>query len=290
MTASPSEPQRHDQVGAGDVLADGPEGDVPMSFWDHLAELRVRLMRAALGLLVGVVIGFWFVRELQSFLKAPLDRAWEQAGLPGRPALQALAVMDVFMTDVRVAVTAGIFVAAPVIFYQLWMFISPGLYSHEKKYVIPFVATSALMFTAGAAFCYAFVLPFSLEWLLAYPAMQGSEQVDVVYQITVNSYVKDATKLLLAFGLVFEFPLAVFFLTVTGAITHRSLLRFWKLAVVIIFIVAGLLTPPEPVSQLMMAVPMVLLFFGSVGVAYVFSKPARVPDMTDETSNLAASP
>lgn len=253
-------------------LAEGPEGDTPMSFWDHLAELRGRLVKAALGVTLGVIACFMYATELREFLAAPLHKAWLAAGLSGRPELQVLAMMDAFMTDMRVAVTGGIFLSAPVGFYQFWMFIAPGLYAREKRFVIPFVATSVFMFVTGAAFCYYFVLPWTIQWLLSYTQSTSGAETAVVYHLTLNDYIRDATKILVAFGAVFEFPLLIAFLSFAGVLTHKSLLRFWKISVVMIFIIAAVLTPPEPVSQLMMAFPMVILFFASVGIAYLIDK------------------
>ena len=253
-------------------LAEGPEGDTPMSFWDHLAELRNRLVKAALGVALGVVACFIYATELREFLAAPLHKAWVAAGLGGKPELQVLAMMDAFMTDMRVAVTGGIFLSAPVGFYQFWMFIAPGLYAREKRFVVPFVATSVFMFLAGAAFCYYLVLPWTIQWLLSYTQSTSGAETAVVYHLTLNDYIRDATKILVAFGAVFEFPLLVAFLSFAGVLTHKSLLRFWKISVVLIFIIAAFLTPPEPVSQLMMAFPMVILFFTSVGIAYLIDK------------------
>ena len=255
-----------------DGLAEGPEGDTPMSFWDHLGELRSRLTRAALGVTVSVVLCFIYATELREFLAVPLHKAWIAANMPGKPELQVLAMMDAFMTDMRVAFAGGIFLALPVLFYQFWMFIAPGLYAREKRFVIPFVACSVFMFLLGAAFCYYVVLPWTIQWLLSYTQSTSGAATAVVYNLTLNDYIRDATKILVAFGAVFEFPLLIAFLAFAEILTHRSLLRFWKISVVMIFIIAAFLTPPEPVSQLMMAFPMVGLFFTSVGIAYLIDK------------------
>ena len=257
-----------------DGLAEGPEGDMPMSFWDHLGELRRRLVRAALAVVVGVVVCFNFATEIREFLAAPLRAAWVAAGLKGEPQLQVLAMLDAFVTDLRVAFLGGFFLATPVVFYQLWLFVSPGLYKREKRFVIPFVGTSVVMFVLGAAFCYVLVLPWTIQWLFGYTASSAAG-TPVVYNLTLNDYIRDTTKILVAFGLVFEFPLLIAFLAAAGVLDHRSLLRYWKVSVVVMFIIAALLTPPEPVSQIMMAVPMIVLFFISVGVAYLLSKPHR---------------
>lgn len=255
-----------------DGLAEGPEGDQPMSFWDHLSELRGRLVKTALGVVAGCILCFIYATELREFLARPLHTAWLAAGMSGKPELQVLAMMDAFMTDMRVAVAGGLFVAAPVGFYQFWMFIAPGLYQREKRFVIPFVACSALMFLAGAAFCYYFVLPWTIQWLLSYTQSTSGAETAVVYNLTLNDYIRDATKVLIAFGAVFEFPLLIAFLSFADMVTHRSLLRLWKISVILIFIIAAVLTPPEPVSQLMMAFPMVGLFFLSVGISYLITR------------------
>ena len=253
-------------VGNGEEgLGEGPEGDQPMSFWEHIAELRRRLFRIVIGVVAGFTISWGFAAQIIEVLKQPLLRAWDKAEVLGEPDLMVLGIQDPLMNDVRVALMGGIFIALPVIFYQVWMFVSPGLYRHEKRFVIPFVCTSAAMFALGSAFAFRFVLPFGYQWLLEY----GGTTYRV--QLELGNYLKGTTRLLLTFGLVFEFPLLVAFLAKTGAITHLSLLKFWKGAVVIIFIVAGFLTPPEPVSQSLMAGPMILLFFLSVGVAYLIN-------------------
>ncbi len=154
------------------------------------------------------------------------------------------------------------------------MFISPGLYRKEKRFAIPFVAASVAMFLLGASFCYLLVLPWTIQWLFGYTQSSAAD-TPVIYNLTLNDYIRDTTKILVAFGSVFEFPLLAAFLSAAGVIDHMTLLRFWKVAVVIMFVIAAFLTPPEPVSQMMMAVPMILLFFLSVGIAYVLSRPHR---------------
>ncbi len=258
-------------------LTEGPEGDRPMSFFEHLAELRTRLIRATLGVAAAFVVAWVFRMELQAIIHAPLFDAWQalvaEGKLSGPPKLQTLGVLDAFLTQVRIAVTAALFLAGPVVFYQFWMFVAPGLYPSEKRLVIPFVATSAVMFALGAAFCYEMVLPFATQWFLEYPLEEADTSgVLVVPQYTFPDYTTYTTKLLLGFGVMFEMPLAVFFLAKVGLVTHRTLLRFWKVAVLIIFVVSAFLTPPDPITLMFMALPMTALFFLSVGIAYVVSK------------------
>ncbi|MCA9686789.1 MAG: twin-arginine translocase subunit TatC, partial [Myxococcales bacterium] len=182
-----------------------------------------------------------------------------------------LAIQDPLMVDIRVVLTASIFLTAPWLFYQVWMFVAPGLYSREKKFAIPFVFFSVLMFLIGATFAFVIVLPFIYQWMIDYSMQRGE-----VIQLELNNYFKDTTRVLLAFGLVFEFPLLVAFLAKAGVVTEKTLKRFWKISVLAMFILAAFLTPPEPISQLMMAIPMVVLYFISMGVAWIINPASKV--------------
>jgi sec-independent protein translocase protein TatC len=286
-----------------DGLAEGPEGDKPMSFLDHVAELRTRLVRSVLGIFVGFFACFGFADPISDFLRIPIDRAWSAQGLGPRAELQALEIQDPLMVDVRVSAMAAVFLVAPWLFYQLWMFVAPGLYAKEKRFVIPFVIVSVLMFVVGATFAFTVVLPFIYEWMITYAygeigpnevaanlyALAGThfdlskassiandmQARGIALQLELGNYFKGTTRVLLAFGAVFEFPLLVAFLAKAGVVTEKTLIRFWKISVLIIFIVAALLTPPEPISQLMMAIPMCLLYFISIGVAWAINPAAK---------------
>ncbi|PRQ09603.1 twin-arginine translocase subunit TatC [Enhygromyxa salina] len=269
-----------------DGLAEGPEGDKPMSFLDHVGELRSRLIRMVAAIGLGFFASFYFAPHISQFLRIPLDDAWKSAGMEGIAELQALAIQDPLMVDVRVAVTAGIFLTAPYLFLQLWLFIAPGLFAKEKRFAVPFVITSMIMFLIGAAFAFEVVLPFVYEWMIDYSHDRGES-----IQLELHNYFKGTTRVLLAFGLVFEFPLLVAFLAKAGVVTEKTLMRFWKIAVLVMFIVAGILTPPEPVSQVLMAGPMVVLYFISIGVAKLINPASKIeaalaeydePDEPDE--------
>ncbi len=278
-----------DKNGA-DGLAEGPEGDTPMSFFDHLAELRKRIGRAFAVLLAAAVFCYAFVDHITSFMWVPFGEAWRSLGKSGDPVLLNLSALDVILTDIWVALFAAIFLAAPMIFYQLWMFIAPGLYAKEKRLVVPFVATSAVMFLAGAAFCYYVVLPIATEFFLSYADKKSTiGEVTVQTAYTYADYASYVMKVLLGFGLMFEMPLAVFFLAKAGVVTHLSLLRHWKIALLLITIASAILTPPDPVTIWLMGIPMTALYFISVGVAYVVSKP-QVEAMRRLDAELAAEP
>jgi sec-independent protein translocase protein TatC len=253
-----------------DGLAEGPEGDRPMAFLDHVAELRKRLIRMVLAIVVGFFACFAFRVPITDFLRLPLDAAWSAAGLGERAQLQALSIQDPLMVDVRVVVTASIFVTLPYLFWQLWLFIAPGLYAREKRFVVPFVLTSMLMFVAGAAFSFTVVLPFIYHWMIDYSLGRGE-----AIQLELHAYFKSTTRGLVAFGMVFEFPLLVAFLAKVGMVTEKTLIRFWRISVVLIFIISGVLTPPDPISIFLMAIPMVFLYFASVGVAWLINPAAK---------------
>lgn len=269
-------------------LAEGPEGDVPMSFFEHLTELRTRLIRSAVGLGLAVAVCYGMVDYLTQLILRPYRTAWVQVDArcleemgraclpPTGPTLQNLTAFESILTDVRIAVIAGVFLSGPIIFYHAWLFIAPGLYNSEKRLVLPFATTSAVMFILGGLFCYFMVLPIATDFLLSYPLKKNiGEGVQIITAYTYSEYVKYTTKLLLAFGLMFEFPLGVYFLARAGIITHQTLLTYWKQMIVGFFVVGAILTPPEPITQVLMALPMTGLFVVSIGVAYFASKPER---------------
>ncbi|MCB9717335.1 MAG: twin-arginine translocase subunit TatC [Myxococcales bacterium] len=264
-----------------------------MSFFDHLTELRSRLMRAVGSVALGFAVCYAMVDQLTQLLLKPYRDAWWRvvdadmaslgySRLPDTgPQLQNLTAFESVLTDISIALIGALFIAAPIIFYQIWMFISPGLYKREKRLVVPFAGTSALMFAAGAVFCFYLVLPVATEYLLTYPLNKdmggedAKEAVRIIANYTYTDYIKYTTRLLLGFGLMFQFPLGVFFLAKAGIITHKTLLRHWKIMIVSFFIIGAFLTPPEPVSQVLMALPMCGLFFASIGIAYLVGKPER---------------
>ena len=280
----------------------GPEDDVPMSFFDHLSELRQCLARASLGVLVGFGVSFLFVSELLAFLKAPLETAWVEAQLPGRPNLQVLEIQGALMTDVRIGLTAGIFLAGPVIFYQVWRLSRQGYIGKRSAFWCPLCSSRGHVLPGGL-FAYEVVLPFALRWLLDYTDLgflgtflterDLNPMGQLQYQLELSKYVRGSTRILLAFATVFEMPLVVAALAKMQVLSHRTLLKFWRVAIVLIFILAAFLTPPEPVTQFMMALPMVILFFTSVLVAFILNPAGRVSSQDehlDDDPELPAEP
>ncbi len=227
----------------------------------HLEELRRRLIICAVAVGIGFVGSYYFASRIFEVLMAPLLKA-----LPPESTLIFTGVTEAFFTYLKVAILAGVFISSPLILYEIWAFVSPGLYTREKRYVIPFVIFSTLFFIGGGLFGYFIVFPYGFKFLLGF----ATEFIRPLPRI--KEYFSLASKLLLAFGVVFELPLFVFFLTKMGLVNSRLLIRQFKYAVLLMFIVSAILTPPDVVTQFMMAGPLLCLYGLSIIVARVFGK------------------
>lgn len=231
------------------------------TFIEHLEELRKRLIISLIAVGIGFGICYIFSKEIFQLLMIPLQKA-----LPKGATMIFTTPAEAFFTYFKVALLAGIFAASPVILYQIWLFVAPALYSHEKKYVIPFVISSTLLFIGGAAFGYFIVFPFGFKFLLSFatdliqPAPRLKESLSF------------CSMLLFAFGLTFELPLLILFLSKVGVVNARMLARNRRYAIVAIFIVAAILTPPDVVSQLMMAIPLLILYEAGIWIAKIFGR------------------
>jgi sec-independent protein translocase protein TatC len=262
-------------------------GDVPMTVWEHVGELRTRLVRALLGVIPGVVVA-WELRErLLDFLVAPLAKAWVRLGM-GEPTLHFSNPVDPFVAYLRIAIVVGLIFASPWVAYQLWAFVAPGLYAREKNYAIPFALASAVFFAGGAFFGYAVVFPVGFESLLGMAGMLPSHLVKVTPTIMIDEYLSFATQMLLGFGVVFEVPVVVAFLALAGLVNWKQLLTFGRWWVLIASIIAAVLTPsPDVGSQLMMMTPLVVLYFAAVGIAYLIGPKVESNKKKDESSSEA---
>ena len=246
-----------------------------MTFTEHLNELRVRLMRCLIGAFVGFLACYGFAEQLFMLLMQPLITLLEPSG----GSLIYTGLPEAFFTHLKVAALAGLFVASPYIFYQIWMFIAPGLYEGERKYMIPIALCSAICFVTGALFGYFVVFPFGFQFFLGY----ASEVIRPMP--SVREYFSFSTSMLFAFGLIFELPLFMFFLSVLGVVNYKSLRKFRKFAILGSFVVAAILTPPDVVSQCLMAGPMCLLYEIGIWVSYVFGKKPK--ESTEEDASQA---
>ncbi|HIJ19499.1 MAG TPA: twin-arginine translocase subunit TatC [Deltaproteobacteria bacterium] len=225
------------------------DSDDKQPFMGHLEELRKRLIACAIAVGVGFVVSYIFAEKLFQILIAPL-----KAVLPEGDRLIFTALPEMFFTYLKVAFISGIMLVAPYIFYQLWLFIAPGLYKTEKKYVIPFVIASTILFVGGALFGYFVVFPFGFQFFISFT----NEYVKALP--SVQQYFGFAVKLLFAFGIVFELPVVIFFLTKMGVVTPALLRKNRKYAILLSFVVAAILTPPDVITQCMMAGPLIILF------------------------------
>jgi sec-independent protein translocase protein TatC len=241
--------------------------DVKMPLTAHLAELRSRLIKSLVAVGMAFVLCYQFVETLMAWLIAPL-KALDPAA---KVQVIGTGLAEAFFTKLKVSFIAGIFLASPVIFYQIWRFVAPGLYEHERRYVQPFVFFATGFFVCGAYFCYRLVFPTAFGFFLA---EYGSISIEPLLKI--SEYLSFASRMLLAFGVVFELPVFTFFLARTGIVDHKMMIGTWRYAVVGIFIVAAVLTPgPDVASQLLMATPLLVLYVASIGVAYAFGQPRR---------------
>lgn len=233
-----------------------------MPFLSHLRELRDRVRNAALFFVAAFVVCFIFNEDIFVWLEQPMKDSWDVSKM-GEFKVVYTTLTEPFWVGMSIALWAGIFVASPFIFYQLWKFIAPGLYKKERHITVAFAACSAIFFIGGAVFCYYFVLPNLYEFLLSY---SDNEQKAM---IAMQGYLDLTRDMMLAFGAVFELPLLITFLSMVGLVTHRGLWKFNRWFVVIAFVVGAILTPsPDVVSQVMMAAPMIILYNVSILMAW----------------------
>ncbi len=242
-----------------------------MSLMDHLRELRRRLCRALAAAFVGFLICWGFVEPIFDVLTGPL-----LAVLPEGSNAMYTTLPEAFFTRMYIAFIAGLFVASPYIFYQIWAFISPGLYDEEKGFIIPVAVVSAVFFVAGGLFCYYIVFHYAFSFFMSFTSQ------DIVAMPKISDYLDFVLKLILAFGFIFEMPIFSFFLSRMGVVTAAKMRGFRRYAVLLTFIVAAILTPPDVVSQLLMVVPMLMLYEGSILVAAIFGKQRKEPAGADD--------
>ena len=243
-----------------------PAGEGRMTFLEHLDELRKRITHAVGGLLVGFIIAFAFINRVFDFVYQRLI-----ASVPGGKLIYTEGP-EMFMLWIKIAVLTGVLIASPYIMLQVWLFIAPGLYAKEKKLAIPFVLSSSALFISGAAFSHYFVFPAAWSFFASF----GNEYVEFLPRVdpVFGMYVK----LMLGIGLTFQLPVLMFVLARLGIVTAGFLLRNFRYAVLLIFIFAAVITPDgNPVNQLMVGGPMIVLYLIGTAVAWIFGK-SKKPD------------
>jgi sec-independent protein translocase protein TatC len=239
------------------------EARLPLT--EHLAELRSRLVRSMLAWVVGAIIAWNWSEQIFGFILKP---AIDALGEGDRP-LQAIAPAEIFFTYIKCALLAGFVMALPFIFWQVWGFVSPGLYPSEKRWTLPLVLASSLLFAGGAALGYEVAFPLMFKFFASF----DNDFVESAW--TMREVFGLVTSMFLAFGAAFQIPIAVFFLAFSGIVDTKALLRGTPYAVLIISIVAAVLTPsPDWVSQVILGVPMVVLYLLGIGAAWLFGGSA----------------
>lgn len=237
--------------------------DRTMPLTGHLEELRWRLIKSLAAIGVAFFPAYLFAEVLFDFLIAPLPRATHNP-----LHLIGTGVTEAFFTKLKVSFIAALFLATPVVLYQVWQFVAPGLYAHEKRYVWPFMIFGSLFFLLGAGFCYAVVLPVAYTFFI-----EEYGTIGVQPTLRISEYLTFTARMLLAFGVTFELPILAFFFSRVGIVTYKTLLSLFRYAILAIFILAAILTPgPDVASQLLLAGPLILLYGVSIGVAFVFGQ------------------
>jgi len=256
-----------DQNEPGDEIAEGR-----MSFLEHLEELRRRILYSLVALLGGFLIAFAFIRHIFDFIMRPLYALLPRDG-PLANTLVYSEPTEAFILYLKMALLAGIMIAAPVILYQVWAFVAPGLYAREKKFAIPFIGLGTVCFLLGAVFSHYVLFPWTWRFLASFSTdyLAFLPRIEPVFSLY--------TKMLLGMGLVFQMPTLVFFLARMGVVSARFLVRNFKYAVLLIFVVAALITPTgDPLTQSLFAAPMIALYGISILIAWGVGRKRRPAD------------
>ena len=237
--------------------------DSQMPLTTHLEELRRKLIIAGVSWLVAFLACYTYAEQLFNLIADPVRQA-----LPEGTSLVFITATEPFFTYLKIGALAALLVSMPVIFWQIWSFIAPGLYKKEKRYVFPFVLASTLCFATGAFFGFSFVFPMVFKVLIEF----GTGDGQISAMLSMGSYLSLSSKLLLAFGLVFELPVVIFFLARLGIVDHKMLARNRKFSLLAAFVIGAMLTPPDVFSQAALAVPFVILYEVGIIVARLFGK------------------
>jgi sec-independent protein translocase protein TatC len=245
-----------------------PEAAGAMGFFDHLAELRRRLLYSLTAIAVFCILGFVFWEHIYDLISAPMLTAFAEAGLEQRLVFTGPLVPIRFA--LQVGVYTGIFLSAPVIFWQVWLFVAPGLYRHERRFVLPFVISSSLLFVLGAYFAQRVVLPITLTFLLSFGAARFTPL------ISINEYFSLWLTMVLWMGVIFELPILIFILSWIGLVTPAFLLHYFRHAILAIVVTAAVITPTtDAFTMTVFAAPMIGLYVLGIGISWVVALRRR---------------
>jgi sec-independent protein translocase protein TatC len=233
-------------------------------FVSHLKELRDRLLVSILGVGIAFIITYIFKERIFAFLMRPFIQV-----MPAHSSFIFTSLTEAFITYFKIALVAALFLAAPVILYEVWMFVAPGLYENEKRYIFPFIAFGSIFFIIGGLFCYFVVMPFVYRFFVSYAGPS------VIPMPSLKEYMNLTLKLLIIFGFIFQMPLIAYYLAKAGIINYRLLAKRRRYAILAIVVLSAIISPPEVTSQLLLSVPMYGLFETSVIIARVFGKKEK---------------
>lgn len=262
-------------------MSSGPNpADFKMGLLDHLRELRKRLFFCAVAISFGAVLSYCYSSQVFTALCDPYAKAFKNSPLIGTGPAEA------WVLKIKVALFCGAMITSPILFYQVWRFVAPGLYASERRLIVPFVVLSTVLFCGGAVFCYYQILPLTLAFF--YSEFQS---INITPTVKVGDHLSLMITTMLGFGSVFELPLLTFFLARAGVLDHRSMLRWFRHAVVAIFVISAALTPPDVLTQLLMAGPLLVLYVLSIGIAYIASRssPAAEADVVKSPAAAASN-
>ena len=228
----------------------------------HLIELRKRLSIAVASVIVMFFVMFFFHEPILEWMVAPLNAALIEVGKKSMIAANGMVTTNqvggAFFVALKVSFFAGLLASLPIILSQIWMFIAPGLYANEKKMLIPFILGGTIMFVVGVAFAYYIVTPFGFDFLITFGSFKFTPLINI------EDYVGFFTKIMFGFGLAFELPVFAYFLALLGLVDDKQMIAFFKYAIILIFVLAALLTPPDILTQLLMAGPLIILYGVSI--------------------------
>jgi len=251
---------------------------------DHLLELRTRLLRCILALGAAFVVCLYFANDIFGFLVRPLTAAFP----PGQGRLVYTKLYEAFFVELKVALFAAFFISFPYIANQLWAFIAPGLYAKEKKAFLPFLIATPVLFTSGAALAYFVVMPTAFKWFLGFEGQRGGLKLEALPG--TGDYLALVMQFILAFGISFLLPVLLLLLNRAGIVTRQQLAGARRYVIVAITIVAAVITPPDVVSQLMLLIPMLFLFEGSLLVMWFGDRKAAKEAVVEGTALEAVDP
>jgi sec-independent protein translocase protein TatC len=251
-----------------------------MPLLDHLVELRSRLLKSVIALVLAFLVSFYFAVPIYEFLTEPLAEILRERR--ENPRMIFTALTEFFFTQIKVAFFAGAFISCPIFLTQIWLFVAPGLYKKEQKALAPFLIATPILFFIGGALVYYVIFPLAASFLISFEIPAAEGQLAIELEAKVGEYLSLIMKLIFAFGLCFQLPVLMTLLARVGLATSKGMAAKRKYAIVAVFVVAAVLTPPDPISQISLAIPIILLYEISIYMAKMVEKKRREEAGEDE--------